>query len=325
MLITVSLLALATPAQQCAPGTELFVHGTVATTPTPLPAPFDAVSPGDPAILTLAVEGDAVCVAPSGRVGDHAVLACCHLSIAGAPVVLDPAAEPCLLTYDRVTPTGPVIGLQAVAELPAGFGTARVRVDDPGRSAGVAFHEIVDAPVVPASIADPAFAASFELVDGTGAVLATFVVDRLEARSIFQVGGYCSVIPNSTGIAPYIYVSGSSSAAANNLTLATRWLPPASFLYFLVGTVPDFVPNAGGSAGNLCVGGAIGRFVGPGEIRPTGSGRWVALPIDLTALPGPTGFVAVQPGDTWYFSAWYRDVTAASTSNFTNGFQVTFG
>ncbi len=44
--------------------------------------------------------------------------------------------------------------------------------------------------------------------------------------------------------------------------------------------------------------------------------------MDLTAVPQPTGNVAVQPGDTWNFQAWYRDI--GNTNNFTDAVSVLF-
>ena len=45
--------------------------------------------------------------------------------------------------------------------------------------------------------------------------------------------------------------------------------------------------------------------------------------IDLSSIPTSPP-VPVQPGDTWHFQCWYRDVNPASTNNFTNGLTVTF-
>ena len=70
---------------------------------------------------------------------------------------------------------------------------------------------------------------------------------------------------------------------------------------------------------------ADNRFVGPGQVQSTGSIGRIDLTVNLTAIPTPTGFVAVQPGQTWYFQAWHRDVFAgAATSNFTSGLGVQF-
>ena len=50
--------------------------------------------------------------------------------------------------------------------------------------------------------------------------------------------------------------------------------------------------------------------------------------LDLTAIPQPGGPTAIQAGQTWYFQAWFRDVTTTGqplpTSNFTIGLMITF-
>ena len=51
-------------------------------------------------------------------------------------------------------------------------------------------------------------------------------------------------------------------------------------------------------------------------------GPTFSIQVDLTAVPQPTGTVAVQPGDTWNFQAWYRDL--GGTNNFTDAVSVTF-
>ena len=85
------------------------------------------------------------------------------------------------------------------------------------------------------------------------------------------------------------------------------------------------VAGPGGSQGTLCLGGAIGRYVGPGQIVNSGSTGEITLAIDLTQTPQPTGLVSVQPGETWNFQAWYRDAIGGSaTSNFTDGLSITF-
>ncbi|MEZ6014578.1 MAG: hypothetical protein R3F49_05650 [Planctomycetota bacterium] len=80
----------------------------------------------------------------------------------------------------------------------------------------------------------------------------------------------------------------------------------------------------GGSRGTLCLSGAIGRYIGPGQIlqaNPTGG---IALALDLLQHPTPNGFVQVTAGETWHFQAWYRDAFMGSaTSNFTDGISVT--
>jgi hypothetical protein len=62
-------------------------------------------------------------------------------------------------------------------------------------------------------------------------------------------------------------------------------LPSQTVGYFLVSASQGFVPMAGGSQGNLCPSGGIGRLVGAREVKSTESGDKIALPIHLTALP----------------------------------------
>ncbi len=50
----------------------------------------------------------------------------------------------------------------------------------------------------------------------------------------------------------------------------------------------------------------------------------ISLPVNLTALPTPTGPVAGAVGQTWNFQCWYRDTLGGNaTSNFSNGLAVT--
>ncbi|MEM9381165.1 MAG: hypothetical protein AAGB93_14530, partial [Planctomycetota bacterium] len=86
-----------------------------------------------------------------------------------------------------------------------------------------------------------------------------------------------------------------------------------------------FVPNPGGSSGNLCLGGAIGRYVGPGQIQNSGGSGEISLTLDLTRHPTPSGLVSVQPGETWSFTAWFRDAgSSGATSNFGDGYAISF-
>ena len=142
----------------------------------------------------------------------------------------------------------------------------------------------------------------------------------------FGAARYCSpAAPNSLGLAARLEAVGSNAVQDNDLTLIARRLPLNRQGYFLTSQTTGFVPNAGGSEGNLCVVGSIGRFVGPGQMGNSGSGGAFVLTIDLTQHPLPTGLVTVAPGSTWSFQCWYRDsVASAATSNFTDALSVTF-
>jgi len=85
-----------------------------------------------------------------------------------------------------------------------------------------------------------------------------------------------------------------------------------------------FVAHAGGSQGNLCLGGSIGRNVG-GLIVNSGAPGSVMVSAPLGAMPQPARPVAVVVGETWHFQCWFRDsVGGAATSNFSDGLALLF-
>jgi hypothetical protein len=136
---------------------------------------------------------------------------------------------------------------------------------------------------------------------------------------------YCSpAVVNSTGVPAEIGAQGSLVVTANMLTVEAEHLPLSSFGYFLTSRTQGFTANPGGSMGHLCLGGSIGRFVGPGQIQNSGTTGAIALGVNLMGLPTPTGPVAGVAGETWSFQAWYRDAVGGNpTSNFTNGVALT--
>ncbi|MEM9381581.1 MAG: hypothetical protein AAGB93_16620 [Planctomycetota bacterium] len=177
---------------------------------------------------------------------------------------------------------------------------------------------------------------SFPLYVGALAVADVAIGDSVAAQlgapagdGIFDGGlgaPYCGpAVPNSTGLPGRIVARGSAIASVNDITLEAIDLPPASFGFFLTSQMQNFIMNPGGSAGNLCLGGAIGRYVGPGQVLNSGATGMISLALDLTQTPTPTGLVPVQSGQTWNFQAWHRDsVGSTATSNFTNAVSVLF-
>jgi hypothetical protein len=136
---------------------------------------------------------------------------------------------------------------------------------------------------------------------------------------------YCAANPNSTGSTGHIGATGSTVRASNDVTLEASSLPNNSFGYFLTSRTQGLVIGPGGSMGNLCLGGSIGRYVGPGQIKNTGLLGSFNLVLNLSQTPTPTGPVSVLAGETWNFQSWHRDsVGGAATSNFTNGVSITF-
>jgi probable HAF family extracellular repeat protein len=134
---------------------------------------------------------------------------------------------------------------------------------------------------------------------------------------------YCRpAVPSSSGCAGALIVRGLPLATLDTLRLEAVLLPQNSFGFFLASRAPGFAANVPNSQGNLCLAGAIGRFVGPGQIQNSGANGAFALDIDVSALPTPTGPVAAQMGETWYFQAWFRDANPNPTSNLSDAVRV---
>ena len=106
----------------------------------------------------------------------------------------------------------------------------------------------------------------------------------------------------------------------DDLTLLATDLPANQFGYFLCSQTQSLAQPPG-SQGNLCLGGTIGRF--NKDVQNSGAVGAFSIQVDLTQLPVSPP-VAVQPGETWNFSAWYRDINPTPTSNFTDGVAVLF-
>ena len=142
-------------------------------------------------------------------------------------------------------------------------------------------------------------------------------------RSLDPGAVYCNGAINSTGVGGAIEADGSRFIGDHDMTLRASSLPQNAFGFFLVSDTQGFTANPGGSQGDLCLGGSIGRYVGPGQILSSGSTGTFSLEIDLGALPTPTGSVSAMPGETWNFQAWHRDsVGGSAVSNFTGAVAV---
>ncbi|MEM1448148.1 MAG: hypothetical protein AAF957_26520 [Planctomycetota bacterium] len=173
---------------------------------------------------------------------------------------------------------------------------------------------------------------AFDLVTGVANLINDTTPLNAEMEMAVQVGAdvtlgdnYCMANPNSTGATGDISAVGSPVAASNDVTLNASSLPNNAFGFFLTSQTQAFTMNPGGSSGNLCLGGQIGRYVGPGQIQNTGMAGEFSLVLDLTQTPQPTGFVSIQAGETWNFTAWHRDTSGTgATSNFTDGLEITF-
>ena len=152
-------------------------------------------------------------------------------------------------------------------------------------------------------------------------------VTHIPAAAIGSLGDLaCGPAPaNSTGFGGRISMRGQPAATANDVTVYADALPPGAFGYFLTSqtaVAPTSVPL---SQGLLCLGGSIGRFVGPGQISSAAADGRIGIALDLSALPTPTSLVQAAAGETWTFQAWHRDsAMGAPTSNFTDALSITW-
>ena len=134
----------------------------------------------------------------------------------------------------------------------------------------------------------------------------------------------CSAQANESGGGAVITATGSPVATDNSLTLDVRNLPANTMGYFLTSSDATYLANPGGSAGNLCIASlSIGRYAG--AVQTSDGAGAVSFPVDLTAVPGPTGPSSVMAGDTRFFQYWSRDTAGGNpTSNFSTAVSITF-
>ncbi|QDV08525.1 hypothetical protein Poly30_40730 [Planctomycetes bacterium Poly30] len=150
-------------------------------------------------------------------------------------------------------------------------------------------------------------------VAGVPGVGATFVYELPFGAPV------CSGVPNSQGVPGLLSVYGYIYASAGSLRLECEQLPPNSFAILLAGSTPGFVGSPGNSSGNLCISGTAARL-GTTQALPSGHAEMVIQTATFpTSIGGP-----IDPGDTFVFQAWYRDIGGAGASNFTEAKTVTF-
>jgi beta-glucanase (GH16 family) len=182
--------------------------------------------------------------------------------------------------------------------------------------------------VVPSSLPSGAVATA----DPDGLALpgqATLVLACDESRSGQDFGyavstslgsRFCSpAIPNSSGLSGRLDLIGSAVLAANDLQLGASQLPPNQFGMFITSST---AASVGVGAGVLCLGGQLGRFAAPGQIKNSGATGAFSLTADLTQGWPVVGVQAPAVGETWCFTAWFRDLGV--TSNFTDAVALTF-
>ncbi len=152
------------------------------------------------------------------------------------------------------------------------------------------------------------------------------VGEAAEEISIYgaAVFNFCGpAAANSTGMSATIDFDGSAEVALNDFRLVAENLPTSSAVLFLASRTQGFAANPGGSAGNLCLGGDIGRF--QTQVVNSGPAGAATIQPNLMMLPQPNGLVAAMAGEGWNFQAWFRDsFLGIPLSNFTDGLAVFF-
>ncbi|MEM6675845.1 MAG: hypothetical protein AAF726_23550, partial [Planctomycetota bacterium] len=144
-----------------------------------------------------------------------------------------------------------------------------------------------------------------------------------ETSNTVEGSQFCDAAENASGVSAFIRASGSDYNPNGDLTLRVFDLPANAFGYAIASLNTGFTPNPGGSAGNLCLTGAIGRF--NQQVQDSGADGFAEVDIDLTSIPQPTGTASVMLGERWKFQYWTRDVSSGmATSNFSNGVVVHF-
>lgn len=134
---------------------------------------------------------------------------------------------------------------------------------------------------------------------------------------------YCNTNENVSGERAWLTARSVSQNNIATVVLEASDLPMQQFGLFLVAPGNNFTPNPGGSVGNLCLSGGIGRF--NGSVVNSGLNGETGIAFNSATTPGPNGPFAIQPGQTWNFQLWTRDIqNGVATSNYTNAVAVTF-
>ncbi len=191
------------------------------------------------------------------------------------------------------------------------------------------FETSTDGGVTWSFVADPPVAGTFSgrlVLTGDGRYLYSWhpnwpSIFRLDLTP-FIGAEECSAEPNASGERGRIRALGSLSLAENAIDLFVDRIPAGEFGFFVTGQTPGFVANPGGSYGNLCLSGTIGRYVH--LIQNSGAYGTFQGRIDLGAMPVTVTPVPAQVGETWRFQAWFRDqIGGVQGSNFTNAIALT--
>lgn len=130
----------------------------------------------------------------------------------------------------------------------------------------------------------------------------------------------CFSYTNSTGEGAMLSIAGQTNNFSPR-TMRVVGLRPQSIGLFLTSrSLGGFVVPPG-SSGQLCLGGDIGRM----QIVTATSAGLASMTLDPSSIERPVGTASAQPGESWFFQLWHRDVSAGqATSNFSNAAKLPF-
>jgi hypothetical protein len=207
--------------------------------------------------------------------------------------------------------TGVIERRTEVRPLDGGVQTLAISSDFEGGGtlAGIAQHTALGLWIAPGSSGTDGDVGGAFLAESTGFVLGS---------------QYCRANVNASGKTAWIRVYGVNQfVVGGSKSVQCLDLPPNSFAYFMCAQGNAVTANPGGSAGNLCLSGSIGRYTP--QVMNSGPSGMISTSINPQSLPQPTGFVSAAAGETWNFQCWTRDSQGGvATSNFSNAIAVTF-
>ena len=130
----------------------------------------------------------------------------------------------------------------------------------------------------------------------------------------------CIGVPGPFGLVARLGAVGSTRAHVGVVEFEGLDLPHFTTALLVGGSQGAFVPNPGGSAGNICLTGAVRLTTGFGPTDLVG--RWEGI-VELPDSGAPGAF-QVTAGSTWHFQLWFRQAGSPPTSNFSSGLALTF-
>lgn len=122
---------------------------------------------------------------------------------------------------------------------------------------------------------------------------------------------FCATAPNSVGPGAHIWCFGSPSVVQNDFTLFAGPIDAFELGLFYYGSVPIQLPFGDGFR---CIGGASVFRLGP--LIPSDETGYAARLVDFDVPPAGAGPGLIQPGTTWYYQFWYRDLAGPGGTGF---------